>query len=90
AVHEGKFEAATVRAAARRILLLLERFGAFEKRPDLTEQAVDLPEDRALIRRLGAEGAVLLKNDGNQLLAAIARRAGHFEIENGIDRLGRR
>lgn len=64
AVREGRVEAATVRAAARRILLLLERVGAFEKKPDLTEQAVDLPEDRALIRRLGAEGAVLLKNDG--------------------------
>ncbi|MBY5694584.1 beta-glucosidase [Rhizobium leguminosarum] len=64
AVREGKVEAATVRAAARRILLLLKRVGAFEKRPDLTEQAVDLPEDRGLIRRLGAEGAVLLKNDG--------------------------
>ncbi|PDT26759.1 glycosyl hydrolase [Rhizobium sp. L9] len=64
AVREGKVEAATVRAAARRMLLLLERVGAFENKPDLTERAVDLPEDRALIRRLGAEGAVLLKNDG--------------------------
>ncbi|ACI58028.1 glycoside hydrolase family 3 domain protein (plasmid) [Rhizobium leguminosarum bv. trifolii WSM2304] len=64
AVHEGKVEAATVRAAARRMLLLLERVGAFESKPDLTERAVDLPEDRALIRRLGAEGAVLLRNDG--------------------------
>ncbi|MBB2838980.1 UNVERIFIED_ORG: beta-glucosidase [Rhizobium etli] len=64
AVREGKVDAATVRAAARRILVLLERVGAFEKEPDLTERAVDLPEDRALIRRLGAEGAVLLKNDG--------------------------
>lgn len=53
-----------MRAAARRILLLLERVGAFEGAPDLTERAIDLPEDRALIRRLGAEGAVLLKNDG--------------------------
>ncbi|MGV4796851.1 glycoside hydrolase family 3 C-terminal domain-containing protein [Rhizobium sp. F40D2] len=64
AVREGKVEAATVRAAARRMLLLLERVGAFESKPDLTERTVDLPEDRALIRRLGAEGAVLLKNDG--------------------------
>jgi beta-glucosidase len=64
AVREGEVDASTVRAAARRILQLLERVGAFEARPDLTEQAVDLPEDRALIRRLGAEGAVLLKNDG--------------------------
>ncbi|MBX5041402.1 beta-glucosidase [Rhizobium lentis] len=64
AVREGKVEAAKIRAAARRILLLLERVGAFKSKPDLTERAVDLPEDRALIRRLGAEGAVLLKNDG--------------------------
>ncbi|AHG49297.1 beta-glucosidase (plasmid) [Rhizobium leguminosarum bv. trifolii CB782] len=63
AVREGKVEAATVKAAARRMLLLLERVGAFEKTPALTERAIDLPEDRALIRRLGAEGAVLLKND---------------------------
>ncbi|ABC94363.1 beta-glucosidase protein (plasmid) [Rhizobium etli CFN 42] len=64
AVREGKVDAATVRASARRMLLLLERVGAFKSKPDLTERAIDLPEDRALIRRLGAEGAVLLKNDG--------------------------
>ncbi|PDT02559.1 glycosyl hydrolase [Rhizobium chutanense] len=64
AVREGKVEAETVKAAARRMLLLLERVGAFESKPDLTERAIDLPEDRALIRRLGAEGTVLLKNDG--------------------------
>ncbi|RUM07864.1 glycoside hydrolase family 3 C-terminal domain-containing protein [Rhizobium chutanense] len=64
AVREGKVEAETVKAAARRMLLLLERVGAFERKPDLTERAIDLPEDRALIRRLGAEGTVLLKNDG--------------------------
>ncbi|PDS99829.1 glycosyl hydrolase [Rhizobium sp. S9] len=69
AVREGKVEAATVRAAARRMLLLLERVGAFKSKPDLAERAVDLPEDRALIRRLGAEGAVLLKNDGMLPLA---------------------
>ncbi|WP_434734171.1 glycoside hydrolase family 3 C-terminal domain-containing protein (plasmid) [Rhizobium sp. YTUHZ044] len=69
AVREGKVESATVRAAARRMLLLLERVGAFKSKPDLTERAIDLPEDRALIRRLGAEGAVLLKNDGMLPLA---------------------
>ncbi len=64
AVRNGEVEPATVRAAARRILALLERVGAFEKAPDLSEHALDLPEDRTLIRQLGAEGAVLLKNDG--------------------------
>ncbi|WP_377297216.1 glycoside hydrolase family 3 C-terminal domain-containing protein [Rhizobium sp. SGZ-381] len=64
AVNDGAVSAETVRQAARRILQLLQRVGAFETAPDLSEQALDLPQDRALIRRLGAEGAVLLKNDG--------------------------
>jgi len=64
AVRNGKVKPETVRVAAGRILTLLERVGAFENTPDLTEHASDLPEDRALIRQLGAEGAVLLKNDG--------------------------
>jgi len=64
AVRNGEVDPKTVREAARRILTLLERVGAFEQAPDLSEHALDLPEDRALIRRLGAEGAVLLRNDG--------------------------
>jgi len=64
AVRNGEVKPETVRVAAGRILTLLERVGAFEKAPDLAEHALDLPEDRALIRQLGAEGAVLLKNDG--------------------------
>ncbi|SCB36271.1 glycoside hydrolase family 3 C-terminal domain-containing protein [Rhizobium hainanense] len=64
AVNTGAVEAETVRNAARRILNLLGRLGAFDIASDLAEEAVDLPEDRALIRRLGAESAVLLRNDG--------------------------
>ncbi|MBB6486752.1 glycoside hydrolase family 3 C-terminal domain-containing protein [Rhizobium lusitanum] len=64
AVRNGEVKPETVRAAAGRILKLLEYVGAFESAPDLAEHALDLPEDRALIRQLGAEGAVLLKNDG--------------------------
>ncbi|MCL6654636.1 glycosyl hydrolase [Agrobacterium rubi] len=64
AVENGEVKAETVREAARRILTLLERVGAFETAPDLTESSLDLPEDRALIRQIGAEGAVLLKNNG--------------------------
>ncbi|XUY28876.1 glycoside hydrolase family 3 C-terminal domain-containing protein [Agrobacterium sp. rho-8.1] len=64
AVNNGEVKAETVREAARRILTLLERVGAFETAPDLTESSLDLPEDRALIRQIGAEGAVLLKNEG--------------------------
>ena len=64
AVREGRVPAETVKAAARRILLLLERVGAFADPGMHEEQAVDRPEHRALIRKLGADGMVLLKNDG--------------------------
>lgn len=64
AVREGRVPAETVKAAARRMLLLLERVGAFTDATMEEEKAVDRPEHRALIRKLGADGMVLLKNDG--------------------------
>jgi beta-glucosidase len=64
AVREGRVPADTVKAAARRMLLLLERVGAFADPTMADEKAIDRPEHRALIRKLGAEGMVLLKNDG--------------------------
>lgn len=64
AVREGRVPAETVRAAARRILRLLERVDAFADSTMEDEKAIDRPEHRALIRKLGAEGIVLLKNDG--------------------------
>jgi beta-glucosidase len=64
AVKDGKVEAETVKAAARRILVLLDRVGAFADPSMQEERAQDQPHHRALIRKLGAEGAVLLKNDG--------------------------
>ena len=67
AVEQGQLPAAAVRTCARRVLALIERVGAFRNPGIPAEQAVDLPAHRALIRRLGAEGAVLLKNDGDLL-----------------------
>jgi len=64
AVREGRVPAETLKAAARRMLLLLERVGAFEDAPMEDEKAIDRPEHRELIRKLGADGMVLLKNDG--------------------------
>lgn len=64
AVREGRVPAETVKAAARRMLFLLERVGAFADPTMEEEKAVDRPEHRALIRKLGADGMVLLKNDG--------------------------
>lgn len=64
AVKDGRVIPEAIRESARRILRLIGRVGGFE-RPELPEeQAIDRPEHRALIRRAGAEGCVLLKNAG--------------------------
>jgi beta-glucosidase len=61
AVADGNVTAAAVRRAAHQVLLTMHRLGAFddgEPGPELTR---DVP-DRALVRRAGAEGMVLLRN----------------------------
>ena len=64
AVENGSADADAVKRSSERLLKLFERVGAFEN-PDIPEErADDRPEHRALIRRAGAEGAVLLKNSG--------------------------
>lgn len=64
AVREGRVEAHTVRQRAENVLRLMVRTGAVNDTRPFAERADDRPEHRALIRRAGAEGAVLLKNDG--------------------------
>lgn len=64
AVRDGRVDAAAVADSARRLLRLIARVGAFDDPTIPDEQATDRPEHRALIRRAGAEGIVLLKNDG--------------------------
>lgn len=64
AVAAGQVAPETVRCRARAVLTLLQRVGAFDNPEMAEERAVDRPEHRALIRRLGADGMVLLKNDG--------------------------
>lgn len=59
-----------VRAAARNVLNLLSRTGVLENPLDVrdeNERDEEYPDTRALIRRAGAEGIVLLKNAGNLL-----------------------
>ena len=63
AVENGSAAKAAVARSAERLLKLFERVGAFEN-PDIPEErADDRPEHHALIRRAGAAGTVLLKND---------------------------
>jgi beta-glucosidase len=91
AVRDGLVSAKAIYASARQMLRLLARVGAFEQPGIPEEQAVDRPEHRALIRRAGAEGAVLLKNSGvlpldpraPQTLAVIGPNAAVAQIMGG-------
>ncbi len=63
AVARGEVTEATVETSVRRLLLLLDKAGLFEHPEAVPEQAIDLPERRALVREAAAEGIVLLKNE---------------------------
>ena len=64
AVEEGEVSRDTIRARVRAILSIMEWTGALDDQRAFEERAEDRPEHRALIRRAGAEGTVLLKNNG--------------------------
>jgi beta-glucosidase len=64
AVEAGEVSRDTIRTRVLNILRLMERTGALDDHSTFEERAEDRPEHRALIRRAGAEAAVLLKNDG--------------------------
>lgn len=71
AVKAGFVSEAKVRERARNMLQLMARVGSLDDHRAHLEVAEDRPEHRALIRRAGAAGAVLLKNDG---LLPLARK----------------
>ena len=75
AVKSGAVEAGDIRDAARHVLELIERVGGFGAAGPEAERAEDLATTRALIRRAGAEGAVLLKNEGALPLSSPGRIA---------------
>lgn len=90
AVEAGEVPAETVRARARAMLRLMARTGALDDHRPFAERADQRPEHAALIRRAGAEGAVLLKNDGGLLplapggsLAVIGPNAKVAQIMGG-------
>lgn len=89
AVRAGTVPAETVRERAGNVLRLMVRTGAIADNRVFAERADDLPEHRALIRRAGAEGVVLLKNDGvlpldkGQTIAVIGPNARVAQIMGG-------
>src|SRR5436309_1261553 len=62
AVERGEVAEATIETSVRRLLRLLDKAGLFEHPEAVPEQAIDVPEHRALVREAAAEGIVLLKN----------------------------
>ncbi len=91
AYRDGKLSEGALREAALRMLRLIERVGAFDDPAIAPERVDDRPEVRALIRRAGAEGAVLLKNEGvlplapapGQRLAVLGPNARTAQIMGG-------
>ncbi len=90
AVEAGEVSRETMRTRVLNILKLMERTGALDDNGPWQERADDRPEHRALIRRAGAEGTVLLKNEGGVLplggngrIAAIGPNAKVAQIMGG-------
>ncbi len=67
AVEHGEVQEATIDASVRRLLHLLEKAGLFDHPEVQPEQAIDSPQQRALVREAAAEGIVLLKNEDRTL-----------------------
>ncbi len=67
AVERGEVSHSDVRTAARNVLALLDEVGSFTDGSPGPETTRDNTEDRALVRRAGAAGMVLLKNEGDVL-----------------------
>ncbi|RDW74540.1 glycoside hydrolase family 3 protein [Aspergillus mulundensis] len=67
AIEKGEVSKDTVNASATRVLELAKRLGRFENPDEPPEVALQNPERDQFIRTAGAEGMVLLKNEGNVL-----------------------
>lgn len=89
AVEAGEVTRETIRTRVRSILSVMEWTGAIDDHRPFEERADDRPENRELIRRAGAEGAVLLKNQNvlplkpGQRIAVIGPNAKVAQIMGG-------
>ncbi len=69
AIREGRIPAGAVDEAVRRILTQVDRFGWLDGKP-AKPGSINVQADASIARRLAAQSAVLLKNDGLLPLAA--------------------
>lgn len=89
AVAAGEVSPETVAARVRAVLSVMQWTGALHDTAVFEERADDRPQTRALIRRAGAEGTVLLKNTGllplepDQRIAVIGPNAKIAQIMGG-------
>ena len=75
AVEEGRVSRETIRTRALNMLRLMERCGSLWDDKEFNEIADNRPEHRALIRKAGAAGTVMLKNEGKLPLSKSAKVA---------------
>jgi beta-glucosidase len=84
AVEAGTVSVDDVRRAARTVIDLVARVGGFDSDGPGPETTRDEPEDRALVRKAGAAGMVLLRNrdsgDGTVLPLSAAGKARRVAI----------
>lgn len=89
AVNAGEVSIEILDKRVTAMLRLMERVGSLDDHRPHAEQANDRPEHRALIRRAGAEAAVLLRNNGalplkpESRIAVIGPNAKRAQIMGG-------
>ena len=92
AVRNGQVEEQQIDDKIRRLLRTLLRTGLFEQPAISAEQSIDLPEHRQLIREVGGEAIVLLKNEASLLplqegkirkIALIGANAKNISFQGG-------
>lgn len=67
AVQNGEVDEEDIDDKIRRLLRTLIRTGAYQRDGRSEERSIDRPEHQELIRRVGSEAIVLLKNEGELL-----------------------
>jgi beta-glucosidase len=92
AVRAGELDEGVIDEKVRRILHVFGKAGIFDDPEPQTERAEDKPEHRQLIRQVGAEAIVLLKNENDILpllpekiesIAVIGENAMYAQVMGG-------